>query len=67
MTTKLDRPLRREVEVDGTAYTLVLDDKGFKLVKKGHRHGHELSWKAVVTGDAAIAAGLQANAQRIGD
>lgn len=67
MTTKLDRPLRREVDVDGTAYTLVLDEKGMKLVKKGHRHGHELTWKAVVSGDAAVAAGLQASAQRVGD
>lgn len=62
MTTKLDKPLRREIEIDGKAYTLTIDSEGLKLVEKGHRKGQELSWKAVVSGDAAIASALNASA-----
>ena len=59
MTTKLDGPLRREVDVDGTAYTLILDADGLRLVPKGRRKGLELRWKDLVSGDAALAAALQ--------
>jgi hypothetical protein len=53
MTTKLDKPLRREVTVGDKAYTLTIDADGLKLVPKGHRNGHELTWAAVVGGTAA--------------
>ena len=59
MTTKLDKPIRREVTIDERAYTLTIDPDGFKLVEKGHRKGPQLQWKDVVNGDAAIAAALQ--------
>ena len=59
MTTKLDGPLRREVEVDGQAYTLTLDPQGLRLVPKGRRKGLELRWSELVNGDAALAAALQ--------
>lgn len=59
MTTKLDKPIRREVTIDERAYTLTIDPDGLKLVEKGHRKGQELRWKDVVNGDAAIAAALQ--------
>ncbi|MDX1550853.1 MAG: hypothetical protein R3278_09935 [Lysobacter spongiicola] len=59
MTTKLDKPVRREITVDDRAYTLTIDPDGLKLVEKGRRKGQELSWKDLVNGDAAIAAALQ--------
>ena len=59
MTTKLEKPVRREITVDGCAYTLTIDPTGLKLVEKGHRKGRELLWEDIVTGDAAIAAALQ--------
>ena len=59
MTTKLDGPLRREVDVDGQAYTLTLDPQGLRLVPKGRRKGLELRWSELVNGDAALAAALQ--------
>ena len=59
MTTKLDGPLRREVDIDGTAYTLTLDPAGLRLVPKGRRKGLELRWTELVSGDAALAAALQ--------
>ncbi len=59
MTTKLERPVRREITVDECAYTLTIDPTGLKLVEKGHRKGRELLWEDIVNGDAAIAAALQ--------
>ena len=37
MTTRLDKPLRREIDVDGQLYTLTFDADGLKLVEKGRR------------------------------
>lgn len=59
--TPLDKPLRRELEVQGRAYTLTIDPVGLKLVEKGRRKGIELAWTDMVNGDAAIAAALQAS------
>ena len=59
MTTKLDKPIRREISIDDRAYTLTIDPDGLTLVAKGHRKGREVRWKDVVNGDAAIAAALQ--------
>jgi hypothetical protein len=50
MTTKLDRPLKREILVNEKAYTLTIDADGLKLVEKGRRNGQSLSWKSVVAG-----------------
>lgn len=55
----LDGPLRREVEVEGQAYTLTIDPDGLRLVPKGRRKGLELRWADLVSGDAALAAALQ--------
>lgn len=64
MTTKLDKPIRREIEVAGKAYTLTVDPNGLKLVEKGRRNGQELSWQALVGGDAELAAALAASTAR---
>ena len=61
MTTKLDKPLKREVQIGEKAYTLTIDPTGLKLVEKGHRKGQEIGWKALVSGDAALASALQAS------
>lgn len=57
--TKLDKPLRREIDVEDKAYTLTIDPYGLKLAEKGHRNGVTLSWQALLNGDAALAAALQ--------
>lgn len=59
MTTRLDGPLRREVDIEGEAYTLTIDPDGLRLVPKGRRKGLELRWAELVSGDAALAAALQ--------
>jgi hypothetical protein len=40
--TKLDRPLRREIEIDSRPYTLVLGPYELKLTPKGRRQGIEV-------------------------
>ncbi|MEY4760194.1 MAG: hypothetical protein RLZZ200_50 [Pseudomonadota bacterium] len=55
MTTKLDRPLKREILIDDKAWTLTIDADGLKLVEKGRRNGHSVSWKSVIGSDAAPA------------
>jgi len=61
MTTKLVEPLKREIEVDGVPYTLTITPRGLALVVKGRRKGYELAWSALVSGDAALAAALNAS------
>ena len=61
MTTKLDKPLKREVEVDGEAYVVTISPEGLKLVPKGKRKGHEVTWKDLRSGQAALAAALGAS------
>jgi hypothetical protein len=65
MATKLDKPIKRELEIDGTTYMVTVSPEGVKVVEKGKRKGHELSWTSLVSGDAALAAGLQASLNAI--
>ena len=61
-TTALgERTLRRALRIDGRLYTLTLDDDGFKLSEKGRRLGLEIRWKALVSGEAALTAALNAS------
>jgi hypothetical protein len=64
MATKLEKPLKREIDVDGKPYIVTLTPKGLKLVAKGKRKGQELAWQALVSGDAALAVALNASLQR---
>ena len=62
--TPLDKPLRRELMLGDQAYTLTIEPTGLKLVEKGRRNGVEIRWADLVTGDAALAAALQASTER---
>jgi len=61
MTTKLDKALRRELNIEGKAYVVTITPDGMKLVPKGKRKGQEISWKALVSGEAALAVALNAS------
>jgi hypothetical protein len=56
MATKLDKQLKREIDVEGKAYMLTLSPEGLKVTEKGKRKGHELSWKALVNGNGTLSA-----------
>ncbi|HEU4921981.1 MAG TPA: hypothetical protein VFT23_02780 [Burkholderiales bacterium] len=61
MATKLEKPLKREIEIEGKPYMLTISPQGMKLVPKGRRKGHEIAWKDLVSGDAALATALNAS------
>jgi hypothetical protein len=61
MATKLEKPLRRELNVNDELYTLTISPEGLKLVPKGKRKGHELTWKDLLSGQAALATALNAS------
>jgi hypothetical protein len=46
MTIKLTTPLRREIEIDGEPFTLVLSPEGIRLTRTRFRAGRTVSWRA---------------------
>jgi hypothetical protein len=64
MATKLDKALKREVSIEGLPYMVTISPEGLKLVPKGKRKGLELAWKALVSGEAALATALNASLAR---
>lgn len=61
MATKLEKPLKREVQIGDQPYMLTLTPEGLKLVPKGKRNGLELTWASLIGGDAALATALNAS------
>ncbi len=64
MATKLDKVLKREIEIDGALYIVALSPEGLKLTAKGKRKGQELAWKELISGEAALAVALNASLER---
>ena len=52
MATKLEKPLKREIVLNDAPYMLTISPEGLKLVPKGKRNGLELTWKAILAGQA---------------
>ena len=63
--TRLDKALKRELRVGKQAYVLTIDPDGFKLTKKGRRKGIDMTWKDLVSGDAAMAVALNASVGKL--
>lgn len=62
MTTRLDKELKRSIDIDGVAYTVVIGPEGLRLTEKGRRKARvELAWKDLVSGEAALAVALRAS------
>ena len=59
MATKLDKPIKRELDHSGKLYTVTISPEGIKVVEKGKRKGHELPWSAIISGDAALTQDLK--------
>ena len=49
MATKLQKEIRREIEIDGEPFTVAISPSGVKLTKKRFRSGRALSWRALWT------------------
>jgi hypothetical protein len=61
MTAKLDKSIKRELEIDGKLYTIAISPDGIKVTEKGRRNGPEVSWRAIISGDATLNANLSAS------
>jgi hypothetical protein len=64
VTTRLEKELKRELDIEGALYTLTLAPSGFKLAAKGKRKGQEIAWRDLVSGEAALAVALNASLAR---
>lgn len=62
MATKLEKPIKRELEIDGTAYMITISPEGVKVTQKGYRKGQEITWRSIVSGDATLNEQLNASA-----
>jgi hypothetical protein len=54
MTAKLDKSIKRELELDGKTYTVTIAPEGVKVTEKGRRNGPEVSWRSIISGDATL-------------
>ena len=63
--TRLDRPLKREIEIGNELYVVTLSPVDLKLTRKGHRKGIVLTWNDLLSGDAALATALNASVSEI--
>jgi hypothetical protein len=61
VTTPLEGPLKREIEIGGAPYTLTITPDGMTLVRKGRRKGFDMRWRDLVSGEAALATALNAS------
>ena len=61
MTAKLDKTIKRELELDGKLYTIAIGPDGIKVTEKGRRNGPEVSWRSIITGEQELTAGLKAS------
>jgi hypothetical protein len=61
MTTRLEKPLKREIQIKRQAYIVTISPEGLKVTKKGRRKGQELRWEDLVSGEAALAVALNAS------
>ncbi|HXG69605.1 MAG TPA: hypothetical protein VNJ04_03220 [Gemmatimonadaceae bacterium] len=50
MATKLEKVLKREIDIDGKAYMVAISPEGVKVTQKGFRRGQEMSWRSIVSG-----------------
>jgi hypothetical protein len=59
MPTPLTKPLKRSITLGEQEYTVTISPEGVKVVEKGKRKGQELSWEAIVSGEAELARDLR--------
>ena len=66
MAVKLEKTIKRELDHDGRAYTISIGPEGVKVVEKGKRKGREISWRAIISGDAQLAEDLKTSLDALG-
>jgi hypothetical protein len=66
MAVKLEKSIKRELEMDGRAYTVTMGPEGVKVVEKGKRKGREITWRSIISGDAQLAEDLKLSLDAMG-
>jgi len=66
MTTKLDKPIKRELEHNGVLYTVTISRDGIRVVEKGKRKGRDVSWATIISGDAELNEALRISVDATG-
>jgi hypothetical protein len=66
MATKLEKTLKREITIDGKAYMVAISPEGVKVTQKGFRRGPELTWRAIISGEAETGQQLNASVNATG-
>ena len=59
MATKLEKPIKRELDLAGVLYTVTISPDGVRVVEKGKRKGREVSWETIISGDAELTQALR--------
>jgi len=54
VATRLDKTIKRELELGGKFYTVSISPVGLKIVPKGGRKGYEISWQALLSGEVEL-------------
>lgn len=54
MAIRLDKTIKRELKLGGKLYTVAISPQGVKIVPKGGRKGHEISWESLLSGEAEL-------------
>jgi hypothetical protein len=54
VATRLDKTIKRELEFGGQLYMVSMSAEGVRIVPKGKRKGHEISWETLLSGDAEL-------------
>ena len=66
MAVKLEKTIKRELEMDGKSYTVQIAPEGIKVTEKGKRKGREITWRAIISGDAQLAEELRTSIDALG-
>lgn len=66
MATKLDKTIKRELDFEGKAFTIAISPEGIKVTEKGKRKGREITWRAIISGDAQLAEELKTSIDALG-
>jgi uncharacterized protein (UPF0210 family) len=59
MATKLDKTIKRQLELHGKLYTVTMGPDGVRITPKGGRKGHAMSWETLLSGDAELYADMK--------
>jgi hypothetical protein len=53
MPTKLEKTVKREIDIDGQPFTVAISPDGLKITQKGFRKGQEVTWRQLWASSSA--------------